>query len=185
MRKIACLVTMLCLGACAGVGREVEVQAPLPTIAGVDLARYMGDWYVVAAIPASYEKDAHNWLLNYQLDRERRVVAEGVFRQGSFDGPIRKLSLLNTVVDPGVNSHWNQALAPWGMGTPWPVEPEYRIAYVSDDYTRAIVARSQRDHVWVLSRSREIADADYERLKHRVALMGYDVEKLERVPQRW
>jgi lipocalin len=36
-----------------------------------------------------------------------------------------------------------------------------------------------------MARTPQIADADFTRLKQKVADLGYDTAELERVPQRW
>ena len=56
---------------------------------------------------------------------------------------------------------------------------------VDPEYTETIIARSALDYVWIMAREPEISEADYARLAQRVADLGYDVSKLQRVPQRW
>jgi len=41
--------------------------APMKTADHVDIPRFMGDWYVLAHIPASAEKDAWNAVESYRL----------------------------------------------------------------------------------------------------------------------
>jgi apolipoprotein D and lipocalin family protein len=38
---------------------------PLKTVASVDIQRFMGDWYVIANIPTSIEKEAYNAVESY------------------------------------------------------------------------------------------------------------------------
>ena len=66
----------------------------------------------------------------------------------------------------------------------WPVKADYRIAYLTPDYTQTVIAREKRDYVWIMARTPQIPDADYERLLRFVAEQGYDVSKIARVPQR-
>ena len=65
----------------------------------------------------------------------------------------------------------------------WPFKSEYAIAYLNEDYTQTIIARSARDYVWIMARTPQISDADYQKLESRVAALGYDTAKLRRVPQ--
>jgi apolipoprotein D and lipocalin family protein len=67
----------------------------------------------------------------------------------------------------------------------WPITAEYLIAHVDADYSETIIARSSRDYVWIMARTPQIPEADFARLERKVADLGYDVGKLERVPQRW
>ncbi len=67
----------------------------------------------------------------------------------------------------------------------WPIKADYRITYVSDDYTQTVIGRQKRDYVWIMARTPEIPAADYDRLLALVASQGYDISKVQRVPQRW
>ena len=67
----------------------------------------------------------------------------------------------------------------------WPIKADYRIVYVSDDYSQTVIARQKRDFVWIMAKSPSISDDDYNKLVAFVAELGYDTTKLLRIPQRW
>ena len=67
----------------------------------------------------------------------------------------------------------------------WPIKADYRIVYLDDDYSMTIIGRQKRDFVWIMARTPEISGADYEMLLGIVESLGYDMSKIERVPQRW
>jgi apolipoprotein D and lipocalin family protein len=67
----------------------------------------------------------------------------------------------------------------------WPIKAEYLIAYVDEQYTQTIIARSARDYVWIMARTPQIADEEYRGLLDKVANLGYDMTKVQRVPQQW
>ena len=67
----------------------------------------------------------------------------------------------------------------------WPIKAEYLIAHVDEGYAETIIARSRLDYVWIMARTPQIPAADFERLRRQVADLGYDVNKLQKVPQRW
>jgi apolipoprotein D and lipocalin family protein len=150
----------------------------IPVAERVDLERFMGDWYVIANIPTSPERGAHNAVESYRLDTDGSIATTFTFRVGAFDGPEKVMRPRGFVRDRPSN-------AVWGMQFVWPIKAEYLIAHVDADYTETIIARSRRDYVWIMARAPQIAEADYERLKQKVADLGYDMAKLERVPQRW
>ena len=75
--------------------------------------------------------------------------------------------------------------AVWGMQFIWPIKSDYRIVYVSPDYQRTIIGREKRDNVWIMARMPEVAEADLGDLRDRVGREGYDLGKLQLVPQRW
>ena len=165
------LLAML-LGACASRGPEME------TVDYVDLDRFMGDWYVIANIPTFLEKGAHNAVESYALNDDGTIATTFVFRDGSFDGEEKTYTPKGFVRDDGSN-------ALWGMRFIWPIKADYRIVYLDDDYSQTIIARQKRDFVWIMARTPEISEEDYARLIDFAASIGYDVSKIERVPQRW
>jgi len=150
----------------------------IPVAPKVDVERFMGDWYVIANIPTAPERGAHNAVESYRIDRDGSIATTFTFRQGAFDGP-EKVMRPRGFVREGTNG------AVWGMQFVWPVKAEYLIAHVDADYTETIIARSRRDYVWIMARTPEIPQADFERLRGKVADLGYDMSRLEKVPQRW
>ncbi len=150
----------------------------IPTAKSVDLPRFMGDWYVIANIPTWPERDAYNAVESYKLDPDGSIATTFTFRKGAFDGPEKVMRPRGFVTDTESN-------AVWGMQFVWPFRSEYLVAHVDPAYTETIIARSSLDYVWIMARTPEIPAADFERLKRKVAGLGYDVAKLQKVPQRW
>lgn len=168
------LAALVSITSCAGIG-ERKPAIPLPV---VDLDRFMGDWYVIANIPTRLERGAHNAVESYRLDDDGTVATTFSFRDGAFDGPDRRYSFRGRVRDSETRARWDMELF-------WPVALDYRIAYVSETYTETIVAREKRDYVWIMARTPELSDSRYAAMLARVAALGYDVGRVERVPQRW
>ena len=153
-------------------------QQPLATVDYVDLDRFMGDWYVIANIPTFVEKGAHNAVETYAIDSDGNIQTTFVFRKDSFDGKRKEYNPKGFIRNTETN-------AEWGMQFIWPVKADYRIVYLTDDYSQTVIARNKRDFVWIMARTPEIPAADYERIINLVADMGYDTSKVQKVPQRW
>ena len=149
---------------------------PLPLVPGVDLPRFMGDWYVIAAIPTRIERNAYAAVESYRLGDDGRVFTTFTFREGGLQGPLRRYEPVGFV---DAASHG----AVWGMRFVWPIRADYRVLYLDADYTRTIIARQRRDYAWSMARSPQIPEAEYQGLVARVAAAGYDVSRLRRVPQ--
>lgn len=164
---------VLMLAAC----KTAPARPALRTVAKVDLPRFMGDWYVIAHIPTFIEKGAYNAVESYQLDAEGNIATTFKFNQDALDGPLKTYTPKGFVRNTVSN-------AEWGMQFIWPVKAEYLIVYLDEQYQHTIVAREQRDYVWILARTPHIAAADYESLTERVRSLGYEMSLLRRVPHQ-
>ena len=160
------------LGACAS--NEAEMQ----TVDYVDIERFMGDWYVIANIPTFLEKGAHNAVETYELNDDGTIATTFRFRADGFDGKPKEYTPKGFITDTESN-------ALWGMRFIWPIKADYRIVYLDEDYSQTIIGRQKRDFVWVMAREPNISEDDYKMLLDVVASLGYDMSKVERVPQRW
>ncbi|MGI9270855.1 MAG: lipocalin family protein [Woeseiaceae bacterium] len=160
------------LSACAAKKPEMA------TVDYVDLDRFMGDWYVIANIPTFLEKGAHNAIENYAMNDDGTIATRFTYRKGSFDGKQKEYNPKGFVVDTESN-------ALWGMRFIWPIKGDYRIVYLSDDYSTTIIGRQKRDFVWIMAREPAMSDVEYDKLVAFVTSIGYDASKLQRVPQRW
>jgi apolipoprotein D and lipocalin family protein len=150
----------------------------METVDYVDLERFMGDWYVIANIPTFLEKGAHNAVETYELNDDGTIDTTFVFREDGFDGEEKRYNPKGFVRDTESN-------ALWGMRFIWPIKADYRIVYLDDDYTQTVIGRQKRDFIWIMARTPTISDEDYARIIDFAASIGYDVSKIERVPQRW
>ena len=149
---------------------------PLALVSHVDLPRFMGDWYVIANIPTFLEKGAHNAKDSYRLDADGTIATTFSFNADAADGPAKHYASRGYVMDASSNAVWGQQYV-------WPIKADYRISYVSPDYTQTVITRDKRDYVWIMARTPTIPEADLARLTAFVGSQGYDVDKLQRVPQ--
>lgn len=167
------IVTLLFfLSACAARGPEMRA------VEYVDIERFMGSWYVIGNIPTFLEKGAHNAVETYELNDDGSIQTTFTFRAGDFDGERKQYNPKGFIKDKESN-------AIWGMRFIWPIKADYRIVYVSDDYSQTVIARQKRDFVWIMARTPTIPDEDYERLIDLSESIGYDASKIQRVPQKW
>ena len=57
--------------------------------------------------------------------------------------------------------------------------------YKRQRYTQTIIGRNRRDYVWIMARTPSIPETDYQNLLSFLADEGYDINQIQRVPQRW
>ena len=176
LRLATLLLGVLLIAGCASAPRV----SPVPLAPEVDLARYMGDWYLIAHIPTFRDREAYNAVENYALNADGTVAITYENRQGGFEGPRKRMTPM-AYVEPGSGN------ALWGVRFVWlqkfVLRGEYRIAHLEPDYSVVIVARSKLDYVWLFSRRAEMSEAELARYTAIMAAWGYDTTKLLRVPQ--
>ena len=166
------------LAALAAGCQSAPQHPPLRLVDKVDLARFMGDWYVIASIPTFIEEGAHNAIESYRLDADGTIATTFTFHKDGFDGEPRRYTPRGFVLDRESN-------AVWGMQFVWPVKADYRIVYLAPDYSASVIAREKRDYAWIMARTPSISEAQYRQLAGLLAAQGYDISKLRKVPQKW
>ncbi len=172
MKKLIIMTILTSLlAACATTN-----QPSINTVPSVNLPKFMGDWYVIAAIPTAIETEAYNAVENYKLNEDGTIATTFTFNKGSFDGKLKAYHPKGFVIE-------NSGNALWGMQFIWPIKAEYRIAYLDPGYTKTVIARNARDYVWIMARKPVLSDEEYTELTSFVGKLGYDLSKLRKVPQ--
>jgi len=174
MRTVIVIVAAAALAAACQLRPE---RPPVEIVDNLNIDRFMGDWYVIANIPTFPEKGAHNAVESYRRLGEDKIGVTFSFNQDGFDGERETMTPTGFVSD--------ESNAIWGMRFIWPLRADYRVLYVDDAYQTTIVGRQKRDYLWIMARDPALPDAALERLIDIAAERGYDVSRIQRVPQRW
>ena len=157
-------------GALPGAGALISVE-------GFELERYLGTWYELSKYPVSFEQGLVGVQAEYSLrdDGDVRVLNSG--RRGDFDGEL----------DTAEGHAWiPDADHPERLKVSFfrPFRGDYWVVALDPDYRWAVVGEPQRRYLWVLSRTPTLPEGDYAGILERVAQLGYDTARLERMPQR-
>ncbi len=64
----------------------------IATVPEVNINQFMGDWYVIAAIPTAIETESFNAIENYKLEKDGTIATTFTFNKGSLDGPQKNMS---------------------------------------------------------------------------------------------
>lgn len=182
---MSCMSRFLILFALASVLAACASRSnmdPLPLADYVNLDRFMGKWYVLGYTPTFLDKGAHNATETYVLDREEdgevKIRTTYAFRSKSFDGKRKEFNPVGTVYNRETNAEWRMQFI-------WPFKAPYLILYVDDNYETTIIGTPGRDMAWIMAREPQITEERYDRLLGILRQNDFDLEKFERVPQRW
>ena len=163
----------LVIGTAALVVKKL-LEEPLDTVPHVDLHRYLGRWYEIAAFPQRFEKDCTYTTAQYSLNEDGSIhVKNSCISQGKQKTAIGKA----VVTDFKSNSKLNVQFF-------WPFSGKYWIIELADDYSYAMVGHPNRKYLWILSRKPWMEKATYRSLLISAMNKGFDISKLRVTPQK-
>lgn len=163
-------------------GYSQTADAPVKTIASLDVPRYLGTWYEIAKFPNWFQKkcvsntqavyslrpDGNLKVLNSCKQADGEISqAEGLARQiGAKDSPKLEVRFAPAWL----------AFLPMVWGDYWVIDldPQYQVAAVSDP---------QREYLWILSRTPQMDKKTYEELLSRLQAQQFDIRKLKLTSQ--
>lgn len=159
-----------------GASMKIDASTPLKPVKHVDLARYMGDWRVIANVPYFAEKGCIDSIEGYRLREDGRIDNFFTFRKGSFDAPQEQIKALAAVYNKETNAEWRVRF--FGV-----VNAKYFITDLDPDYRWAVVAHPSRKYGWVLAREKTLPESTYNGILERLKEQGYDPAQFVKVPQ--
>ena len=171
--SITSLASLVLIGSAAAAARGPNCAQ---TVSSVDLKRYMGRWYVVAAIPNFLGRNNLASSDTYTLNSNGRIEIEFTFRKGSFSAPEKTRHGRAVVSD-------TQTSAEWKVRFNWPFTFPYLVLDPDSEYQWAVVGTPNRKFLRVLARKPQIPDDLYARILGRLAYKDFNVAKLKKVPQ--
>jgi apolipoprotein D and lipocalin family protein len=137
---------------------QARADAPLPTVAAVDLQRYAGAWYEIALLPNRFQRQC-------VADTQARYVLDG-----------DKVQVINRcrTADGSVDTAKGRAKTVEGSGNArlkvtffWPFYGDYWVLDLDEGYQRVLIGTPSREYAWVLSRSPQMDEAQLQQLLHQ------------------
>lgn len=153
-------------------------RSAFQTVASVDLNAFMGDWYVLANIPTPIEEGAVNAIETYAMRDDGDIDITFKFNQDSPEGELQVYHPKGFIEDTKTNAEWRVQFI-------WPIKLAYLIIGLSEEHGYTVIAGPNHDYVWVMARSPNLADPVWEEIDALLVRQGYDLKRVERVPQVW
>jgi apolipoprotein D and lipocalin family protein len=151
--------------------------APLQTVPSVDLDRYLGTWYEIAAYPQRFQRDCVASRATYSRLEDGRIRVLNECRDKTLDGEIRRASGVAWVAEGGASN------AKLTVRFFWPFRGDYWIIELDPDYQYAVVGHPSREYLWILARTPRMEETLYQDLLRRIAGHGYDLGRIRRTVQ--
>lgn len=174
-------LAILFIGSCmmisvVGCSSVTPKKEPLSTVVHVDLNRFMGGWNVIGTIPWIVERNNVGTMDVYQRRPDGRIDITYVFHKGKLTAKKEEMHAVGTVVDKSSNATWKVQFV-------LPFQSPYLVIDLASDYRYTVIGYPSRHLVWIMSRMPSLDDSDYQSILVRLALQGYDIKRIHKVPQ--
>ena len=181
-RVIPLLALFTVAAAIYGYGAESRRKSqsklpPLRTVPHVDLARYMGDWRVIANIPYFAEKGCVDSIESYALRPDGTIENWFTYRKQTFTAPQKTVRARAYVTNPATNAEWRVKFLGGLISAP------YLILDLDPNYHWTVVGHPSRNYGWIMAREKTLPSETYQAILHRLAAQGYDPARFVKVPQ--
>ncbi len=155
--------------------------APVATAPLLDLRRYAGRWYEIARLPLGAERECDSDVTaTYTLLRGGRVRVVNTCR--TRDGELQEVRGIARPAGAD-GAKLEVCFTPSGLRWLPGAWAPYWVLHVAPDYSAAVVGTPDRKHLWLLSRSAFMDDAQLQRLLLHARAQGFDTTRLMRTPQ--
>lgn len=151
-------------------------NAPLETVAAVDLNKYAGTWYEIAAMPQRFEKGCHCVKAEYSLHPDGYVAVKNSCRKGSPSGENEVADGKAFPVEGSNNSKLKVQFF-------WPFKGDYWILELDKNYQYVMVGSPNRESLWFLSRTPQMEKATYDRLLALAKEKGFPIGEVRTMDQ--
>jgi apolipoprotein D and lipocalin family protein len=149
---------------------------PLETVPFVDLEKYMGKWYEIAAFPQRFQKGCHCTSAEYRMHPDGYVEILNYCRKNSPTGKLEEARGKAFVADRKTNAKLKVQFF-------WPFKGDYWILDLAADYSYAVVGAPNRKYLWILARKPKIDAALYQQITARIKEKGFDITQLKMADQ--
>ncbi len=175
---LAAAIGALALGGATGCATTTErLGLPqLQTVAKVDLTKYVGTWYEIAAYPIRAEKGCTGVTATYTMREDGEIDVLNRCRQFTLDGPEDVANGRARVTDKASNAKLQVSFFRPFWGDYWVID-------LAEDYSYAVVGHPSRDYLWILSRTPELSEETYSGILKRLKDQGYTLDRLQKMVQ--
>ena len=149
----------------------------MKTVDHVDVKRYMGVWYEIARFTQSFEKGLVGVTATYKLLENGKVDVLNAGHKKTLDGKLKTAHGKAFVADKSSNAKLKVCFF-------WPFYGDYWVIELGKDYEYAVVGEGKRKYLWILSRTPAMSPEVYNGIVERLKNKGYEVARLEVVPQK-
>ena len=170
--KIPAISKMLTALLAAAVSGCSQSTADIPAVTNFVPERYMGEWFEIARLPHRFERNLDYVRAEYALAPDGTIE---IVNRGVRDGEERSITGKAKLKDASKSPLKGELRVSFF----WPFYSDYRIIELDPEYRHAVVTGSDRDYLWILSRTPTLPREKLAALLERLEKLDFDVSRLE------
>lgn len=144
------------------------------SIGEMDLARYAGKWYEIAAFPMFFQRNCiGDTTAEYAAKEDGELSVTNRCRtENGFDQAIGRawVPVINRTAELKVSFFW-------------PFSSDYWVIGLDKEYRWAVVGNPNRKYLWLLSRTPKLSQGEIDQALQAARNEGYDLSPLKYTPQ--
>lgn len=168
------LMVALFLFSCTNSSSQMIDQT---TVKELDLNRYLGTWYEIARFPHSFEKNLVGVKATYSLREDGKIEVLNQGFKNTLNGEPSKAVGKAKIPDKSEPGKLKVSFF-------WIFYADYFVLELDENYQYAMIGSSSDKYFWILCRTPQMDSATYEMLLGKARIRGYNLDKLEKVPQK-
>ena len=159
------------------MGNDSDKGVKRPVVTDVDIVKYSGTWYEIARYPHKFEKDLVGVTATYNLLPKGKIEVINSGYKGTLDGEKSVARGKAYIPDSSEPGRLKVSFFLFFYA-------DYLILELDEDYSYALIGSKSDDYLWILSRTPQLSEEVLTMLKDKAVSLGYDLSKLQMVPQR-
>ncbi len=150
----------------------VQSTWAVQTVPSVDLNRYVGKWYEVVSIPASFQRKCiKDTTAEYKKLPNGKIDVLNSCTQAS--GKRQNAHALAVVKNTTTNAELGVSFVPFFNQFGW-FQGQYKVLALGENYEYALVGEDKLKFGWILSRTPQISIDTLAVLEEEIRRQGYD-----------
>ena len=168
--KIAVPVSLGILGLLIFSSCSVGIPDGANAVQNFDSKKYLGKWYEIARFDYRFEKNMNNVTATYSLKENGNIKVDNKgfnYVKNEWKQSIGEARFVNEPTEARLKVSF---FKPFWAG--------YNVIDIDEDYKYALVAGSNLDYLWILSREKTIPENYKQRFLEKAKNLGYKTENL-------
>ena len=155
----------------------INITFALETVKNLDINKFMGKWFVIAAIPTFVEENCENAYDTYSLNQDGTI---SINYHAIKNGKEFKLKQKATIIDTTNKSKWSMKFVdPW---IPFYSAPYEIIIIEKISYNFMVVGYPDSKYGWIMSRDNFMNDNTYNNILNKLKnTFNYDPKQFVKV----